>query len=72
MKIIYKGQELNARTGMTLRDAIIKLGLDPQAVLGVRNGELINEETILGEADVIKLIPVISGGALEDGSQEPW
>lgn len=62
-KILYRGQEYEVRSGMTLRDATIKLGFDPQAVLGVRDGELINEETILERTDVVKLIPVISGGA---------
>jgi sulfur carrier protein ThiS len=51
------------KPGSTLRDAILKLGLDPEAVLAVRNGQLVNEETLLEPDDQIKLIAVISGGA---------
>jgi len=47
---------------MTVRDAIRKVGLDPDAVLALRDGVLINEETILDEGDVVKLVAVVSGG----------
>jgi sulfur carrier protein ThiS len=63
MKITYRKQEwIDVRSGATLRDVLIKLGFDPQAVLAIRNGQLVNEETILGPNDVVKLISVISGG----------
>ena len=64
MKIIYRDKEWDVRAGMTVRDAIIKLGFEPDEMLAIRNGELINEETLVAEEDVIKLIGVISGGAL--------
>jgi sulfur carrier protein ThiS len=47
---------------MTVRDAILKVGLDPEAVLALRDGLLINEETILADDDVIRLVAVVSGG----------
>ena len=47
---------------MAIRDAILKVGLDPQSILALREGKLINEETITRENDVIKLISVVSGG----------
>jgi sulfur carrier protein ThiS len=63
MKIMYRGQEwADVRPGATLRDVLIKLGFDPDTVLAVRDGQLINEETVLGSTDVVKLISVISGG----------
>ena len=62
MKIIYRDKEWELRDGMTVRDAIIKVGLDPHAVLAVRAGKLINEETILKRDDTIALIAVVSGG----------
>lgn len=62
MKLIYRDKTWELRGGMTLRDAILKVGLDPEAVLALRDGKLINEETILSEGDVIKLIAVVSGG----------
>lgn len=63
MRITHRGQEwADVRPGATLRDVLIKLGFDPETVLAIRDGQLINEETILGPNDVVKLISVISGG----------
>ncbi len=63
MKITYRRQEwADVRPGATLRDALLKLGFDPETMLAVRDGQLINEETILRPDDTIKLISVISGG----------
>ncbi len=62
VKVIFREQEWDLRAGMTVRDAILKVGLDPQAVLAVRDGKLINEAMILQDDDTVKLIAVISGG----------
>lgn len=62
VNLVYRDQEWSLPAGMTIRDAILKTGLDPQAVLALREGKLVNEETILCEGDVIQLIGVISGG----------
>ena len=61
-KMILRKKEYEVRHGMTVRSAILKLGLQPEAVLPTRNGELISEEEIIREDDVIKLVAVISGG----------
>jgi sulfur carrier protein ThiS len=39
--------------------------LNPEQVLAVRGGKLINEATLTKEGDEIKLVAVISGGAEE-------
>jgi sulfur carrier protein ThiS len=62
VKVIFRDKEWEVRAGMTVRDAILKVGLDPLAVLAVRDGKLINEATIVRDGDTIKLIAVISGG----------
>ena len=62
MKIIYRDKEWELPHGMTIRDAIRKIGVDPESVLALREGKLINEETIGRENDVITLIAVVSGG----------
>ncbi len=62
MKLIYRDKTWELRSGMTVRDAILKVGLDPEAVLALRDGMLIHEETILKDEDVIKLVAVVSGG----------
>lgn len=62
MRVIYRDKTWELRGGMTVRDAIRKVGLDPEAVLALRNGVLVNEETILEEDDELKLVAVVSGG----------
>jgi sulfur carrier protein ThiS len=49
---------------MTLLAALKKCNVLPESVLATRNGEMIEEDEILKEGDVIKLVAVISGGAL--------
>ena len=48
--------------GMTLRDAILRCHLSPEAVLAARDGELITDDTHLRPGDKIKLIATMSGG----------
>ena len=62
MKLIYRDQvwELDGR--MTVREAIQKVGLNPESVLATRQGKVINEEELLEEDDEIRLVAVISGG----------
>jgi sulfur carrier protein ThiS len=62
MKLIYRDKEWELAHGMTIRDAIIKIGLNPEAVLPLRQGKLISEDNIGQENDVITLIAVVSGG----------
>ncbi len=37
VKVMFRDKEWEVRAGMTVRDAILKVGLDPQAVLPVRD-----------------------------------
>ncbi len=62
VKLVYRKQEWEVRPGMTLRDAIKKGNLDPQSVLGLREGKLITDDVILKPGEVIRLVAVISGG----------
>jgi len=62
VRVIFRDKEWEVRAGMTVRDAILELGLDPESVLAVREGKLINQATILRPGDEIKLVAVISGG----------
>jgi len=61
-KVILRSQEYEIKHGMTVRKALQKLNIEPDSVLATRNGELITDDEIVKEYDVIKLIPVISGG----------
>ena len=62
VKIVMRNKEWELRPGMTVRAAILKLGLDPESVLAVREGQLINEATLTEDGDTIRLIAVVSGG----------
>ncbi len=61
-KIIYRDIAWEVPTNITVRDAIMKGGLNPETVLATRDGKLITEDTHLKAADLVKLIAVISGG----------
>ena len=50
------------RSGMTVRDALIKLDIPPDSVIPVKDGELMTDDELLEEGDQIRLIAVISGG----------
>jgi sulfur carrier protein ThiS len=60
--LIYRNQEYQAKPGMCLREALVKINLIPEAVLATLNGQMITDEEILKDGEVIKLIAVISGG----------
>jgi sulfur carrier protein ThiS len=63
VKIAYRGKEYDANTGSTLRDAVKKIGLQPETVLAVVDGKLVTDDTIIREGMTIRLVAVISGGA---------
>ncbi|MGQ9493931.1 MAG: MoaD/ThiS family protein [Anaerolineae bacterium] len=62
MKIIYREKEWELKGNITLRDAIKKVGLHPEAVLALRDGKLITDDVIVKPDDTIQLIAVVSGG----------
>ena len=61
-KLIYRRKEFEVRPGMTLRDAMKKIEIDPYSVLGLRNGKLVTDDVILQPGETIKLVAVVSGG----------
>ena len=62
IKLIYRKQEWELESNLSVRQAIEAVGLNPQSVLAVRDGELITEDTPLSDGDEIRLVAVISGG----------
>ncbi len=62
VKLILRDKEYDVKAGMCLQHALIKIGVDDQSVLAVRQGEIITDKEILQDGDVIKLVAVISGG----------
>lgn len=62
VKVIYRDKTWEVKSGSTVRHIIEKVGLNPESVLAVRDGLLINEATLTQDGDTIKLIAVVSGG----------
>jgi len=62
MKIVYRDQEWEFKGNITIRDAIKKTGMNPEAVLAMRGGKLVTDDVIALPEDTIKLIAVVSGG----------
>ena len=53
--------------GMTVRDALLRIGIEPDSVLPTRQGELVTDDSLLQEGETIRLVAVISGGADDGG-----
>lgn len=62
IRLKYRKQEWELEGKFSVRQAIVTIGLNPEAVLAVRNGELITEDIQLRDGDEIRLVAVISGG----------
>jgi len=67
MQITYRDKKYELKGNITARDAIKKIGLDPEAVLVVVNSKLVTDDVILKENDEVKLVAVVSGGAGAQG-----
>lgn len=62
VKLILRKDEFEVRAGMTLLSALQKIDILPEGIIATRGGELIEEDEILIDGDVVKLITAISGG----------
>ena len=61
-KLILRKKEYEIQGGMTIRMALQKLDIRPEAVIPIKNGRLVPEDLIIQDGDIIKLVAVISGG----------
>ncbi len=62
MEMTFRDQKWELKGGITARDAIKKVGIDPEGVLVVVNGKLCTDDVILKQEDKVKLVAVVSGG----------
>ncbi len=63
MHITFRDQKWEMKGGITARDAVKKVGLDPEGVLITVNGKLVTDDVILKQNDEVKLVAVVSGGS---------
>jgi sulfur carrier protein ThiS len=62
VKVVYRDKTWEVKAGSTVRHIIEQARLNPESILAVRNGQLINEATLTQDGDNIKLVSVVSGG----------
>ena len=55
--------EYEIQSGMTVLDAMLDHGIEPEIVIPTRDGELIGDDEIIRDGETVRLVPVISGGA---------
>ncbi len=60
--VIFRDKTWEVKPGSTVRHIIQQADLNPESILAVRNGKLVNEATLTEEGDTIKLVTVVSGG----------
>ena len=66
IKIIIRKNEyyLEPSKNLSVKSAMAELNILPESYLAIREGEILTEHESLRNGDIVKLIPVISGGAL--------
>ena len=62
VQVIYRDKTWEVKPGSTVRHVIEHAGLNPESILAMRKGKLINEATLTQDSDTIKLVAVVSGG----------
>lgn len=60
--LLLRRQGLPVQAGLTVRAAIVACGLEPDAFIVTRAGELIAEDEVLRPGDRVKLLRIPSGG----------
>ncbi len=64
MKVILRNpkREVEVAGRRRVRELLKEFDILPETVLVIRGDEMITADTVVGDADVIELRPVISGG----------
>ena len=62
VEMSFRDKKFNVKDNIAARDALKKVGIDPESVLVVVNGKLSTDDVILKEGDKVKLVAVVSGG----------
>lgn len=62
MQITFRDKTFDVKPNSTARDALKKIGIDPESVLITVNGKLVTDDAVLREGDQVKLVAVVSGG----------
>lgn len=62
--ILFQDKEwhLPAEESLSVRKALEQVGLGPEYVITMREGQILTLEAILTSGDVIRIMPMVSGG----------
>ncbi|GIU99780.1 MAG: hypothetical protein KatS3mg014_1396 [Actinomycetota bacterium] len=63
VKLRNPDREVELAGGRSVQEVLAELGIDPDTVLVIRDGELLTRRDRVGEEDRLEIRPVISGGA---------
>lgn len=64
IKIIIRNNDyfIGPSKNLSVKGAMAQLNILPESYLAIREGEILTEHEPLRNGDIVKLIPVISGG----------
>lgn len=64
IKIIIRNNDyfIEPSKNLSVKAAMAQLNILPESYLAIREGEILTEHEPLRNGDIVKLIPVISGG----------
>lgn len=62
VKVTCRNEQWEVPDNITVRNLILRVGLNPETVLALMGGKLINEKTIVPRGAEITLVVVVSGG----------
>jgi thiamine biosynthesis protein ThiS len=62
IQITFRNKRFEVKENVTARDALKKIGVDPESVLVTVNGKLVTDDIVLRAGDQVKLVAVVSGG----------
>ncbi len=62
VELIFRNKKFEVKGNITARDALKKIGVEPESVLVVVNGKLTTDDAVLRDGDEVKLVAVVSGG----------
>lgn len=65
VELDFRSQKFQVKNNITARDALKKIGIEPESVLVMVNGKLATDDVILKDGDQVKLVAVVSGGQTE-------
>lgn len=68
IQITFRNKKFEVKENMTARDALKRIGVDPESVLVTINGKLVTDDVVLRQGDQVKLVAVVSGGAGDGAS----